>query len=741
MFKATFVKLPPKRIKYRCYKNFDKSAFESDLIGNIRLCSSPSDYNSLETSFQQTLDKHAPFKVKVLRGNNKPFLTKDMRKAIANRSKLKNIANLTNDPMDFERYKRQRNFVKNLTFKTKRDYYKALNPKKLIFSNKFWKTFKPLLSNKVESAEKMLLVENENIITEDAEIANIMNNHFSKITDSLNIKNWPEPQSSYDTTEDSITVAILKYANHPSIVKIKSFYKSCKGFKFKNILPEDVKLKVNDLNIGKSSRGDIPTQILKESIDIINVNLTDCINACINDGNFPDPMKLADITPIFKKDEKTEKKNYRPISILSSLSKVFERLLCDQLNTFMVNKFSPYLCGFRKGFNCEDALLRLLENWRHCLDNGEIVGTILCDLSKAFDTLPHDLIIAKLEAYGMSNDALKLISSYLTNRMQRCKIGSSYSDWVDILIGVPQGSVLGPLLFNIFINDFFLFMEDVSVCNFADDTTIYTSDKSLINVVTKLEEDIENVIEWFQNNSLVPNPDKFQIMFLGAKSKIRLCLDINGRKTISTSEVTLLGITIDWKLQFNRHVEYLCEKARKKTATLMRLRNKLDVEQKLILYNSFIKSQFGYCPIVWLFHGKVAEDQINRIHKRALKAVYNDFDSTFETLLAKGNHETVHQANLKQLIIKVFSCVKKESPAILQDIFTIDNCHHNLRINNRLKLPKTNSLTYGLQSFSYRGSSIWNSLPDIYKNCTCSSVLKTELKTLSIVKCSCINCS
>ena len=145
----------------------------------------------------------------------------------------------------------------------------------------------------------------------------------------------------------------------------------------------------------------------------------------------------------------------------------------------------------------------------------------------------------------------------------------------------------------------------------------------------------------------------------------------------------------------------------------MRLRNKLDVDQKLILYNSFIKSQFGYCPIVWLFHGKVAENQINRIQKRALKAVYNDFDASFEDL-AKGNHETVHQSNLKQLIINVFSCVNKESPAILHNIFTTDNSRHNLRINKRLKLPKTNTLTYGLQSFSYRGSAIWNSLPDIY---------------------------
>ena len=229
-------------------------------------------------------------------------------------------------------------------------------------------------------------------------------------------------------------------------------------------------------------------------------------------------------------------------------------------------------------------------------------------------------------------------------------------------------------------------------------------------------------------------------MFLGTKSKIKLCLEINGRKTISTSEVILLGIKIDWKMQFNRHVEQLCDSARKKVGALMRLRNKLDVEQKLILYNSFIKSQFDYCPIVWLFHGKVANQQINRIHKRALKAVYNDFDSSFEQLLAKGNHETIHQAHLKRLIVKVFSCVNKESPEILHDLFTADRSSHDLIIRNRLNLPKTNTVTYGVHSFRFRGSATWNSLPDNLKECSSTSVLKTKLRNLDVIKCSCKLC-
>ena len=172
----------------------------------------------------------------------------------------------------------------------------------------------------------------------------------------------------------------------------------------------------------------------------------------------------------------------------------------------------------------------------------------------------------------------------------------------------------------------------------------------------------------------------------------------------------------------------------------MRLRNKLDTEQKLILYNSFIKSQFGYCPNIWLFHGKVANQQIDIIQKRALRAVYNDIDSNFDELRAKGNHETVHQANLKQLIAKVFACVHKYSPEILHNLFTRDYNYPNLRIKNRLILPKTNTLTYGVHSFAYRGSATWNSLPDSIKDCTSASVLKSKHKDHKFVKCSCKLC-
>ena len=328
-------------------------------------------------------------------------------------------------------------------------------------------------------------------------------------------------------------------------------------------------------------------------------------------------MKLGDITPVFKKDEKTCKENYRPICTLPPLSKVFERILGDQINPFMDDKLSDKLCGFRKGYNTQHALLNLLENWRNHLDNKEIIGVILCDLSKAFDTLPHDLLIAKLEAYGFGFNSLKLIYDYLNNRKQRCKVGSEYSTWLDVQAGVPQGSVLGPLLFNIFINDFFYFIHESDVCNFADDNSLYTSGKTLEEVVCKLEKDMKIAMAWFHNNSMGTNPKKFQLMFLGTKKIINKCLNINGNICRSKTSILLLGIIIDWKLNFNNHINVLCSKATAKLKALYRLRTKLNSTQMMILYNSFIMSIFNYCPVVWMFCGKTANAKINNIQRKA----------------------------------------------------------------------------------------------------------------------------
>ena len=186
---------------------------------------------------------------------------------------------------------------------------------------------------------------------------------------------------------------------------------------------------------------------------------------------FPPDLKLANVTPVYKNKSKNSKDNYRPVSILSNIAKIYERCLYDQIQVFFESILSKYQCGFRRGYNAQHCLITLIEKWKKSVDNGGAFGALFTDLSKAFDCLSHELLIAKLDAYGFDKNALKLVNSYLSNRKQRVKINGKYGSWSEISSGVPQGSILGPLLFNIFICNMFYFLEDFDIANYADDST------------------------------------------------------------------------------------------------------------------------------------------------------------------------------------------------------------------------------------------------------------------------------
>ena len=737
MFRMTFDKGDPIKIQYRSFKNFNEDNFTNDLYSNLAHITN---YNCLEHSFVNTLNKHAPIKQKFLRSNNKPFINKAIKKAISTRSRLRNIANKTRNENDILKYKKQRNFVNSLNRKTQKLYFRNLDPKNITTSKSFYQTFKPYFSSKYSQFEKLILVEKDAIISDNLSVAEVMNHFFINITDTLDIKEWPT-SAEIEAIQNPITRAILKYENHPSINMIKQHSIINDKFNFHHITPDEILYEVKKLNSSKGTSGDIPIRIIKNYLSTYIIPLTDCFNNSINDYTFPDLLKLADVTPVFKKDDKNEKGNYRPISVLKAFAKILERLLYKQLNNFIEHKFSPLICGFRKGHNTQHALIKLLEDWRAKLDNKETIGTILCDLSKAFDTLPHDLLLAKLNAYGIELNALKLISNYLTNRKQRCKVGSSFSTWSSILSGVPQGSVLGPLLFNIYINDLFFFIKESSTINFADDNTIYANGKNIQEVIYKLENDIQNALTWFSANKMVANPKKFQLMFLGTREKTKLCLDINGKTSLSTSSIILLGLTIDWKLTFNKHVKEICSNANNKAKALSRLRYKLDQTQKLCLYFCFIMSIFGYCPLIWMFCGKASNSSINRIQRKALRATYNDYTSNYQNLLKKGNHSTIHELNKQYLLIEVYKCLNNCNPSFLSNLFTSKNVPYNLRTSNLLTLPKPNTITYGLKSITYRGSMSWNNLPDQLKLCTSFQKFKKKLKSQKVITCTCHLCS
>ena len=238
------------------------------------------------------------------------------------------------------------------------------------------------------------------------------------------------------------------------------------------------------------------------------------------------------------------------------------------------------------------------------------------DLSKAFDCLPHDLLLTKLKTYGLSDSATDLVHSYLNNRKQCVSVGPNLSTFETIVKGVPQGSILGPLLFNIFINDIFLFVKTCDLYNYADDNTLSYADKDPVNLKAVLESESQNLIEWFASNQTKANPEKFQAIAIGKKSrKLNLKFDINSTEIKCDDEVKLLGVNVDYDLMFDSHIASLCKKASRQLNVLKRIGKYLNLQCRLMIYHTFILSNFNYCPIIWHFCSKITRLKWRKFRK------------------------------------------------------------------------------------------------------------------------------
>ena len=477
---------------------------------------------------------------------------------------------------------------------------------------------------------------------------------------------------------------------------------------------------------------------MTRNLSVIALTLYRLLVQIVDEGIFPSNLKNADVTPIHKKEDRLSKGNYRPVSILPTLSKVYEKLLHPQIYTFFNDIFSKFLCGYRKGHGTQHCLLYMLEKLKSFLDKGLHTGILLTDLSKAFDCISHELLIAKLYAYGFTKLSLSLISDYFSERKQRTKIRDKYSSWRDIIYGVPQGSILGPLLFNIYINDLFLFSEDFLMSNYADDCSPYEFSDTTEGVIFKLEEDANLLIEWYKNNYLKPNPHKWHLLLTEIGDE--LCVKIGQQFIFNSANEKVLGVFFDNRLNFACHLNKLCKKAGQKLHALSRVSNFMSCNQRRIVMNAFISSQFNYCPLLWRCHNRSLNTQINKIHHRALSIVYRDHTSSFETLLEKSGSVSIHHRNIQLLAIEIFKSLNNLSPSIMTELFKHKESQYEFRKGITLKpiLPRTTN--YGIDSVSYLASNIWSQIPSEIKNCKRLNKFKTFIKKWTPPSCPCRLC-
>ena len=364
-------------------------------------------------------------------------------------------------------------------------------------------------------------------------------------------------------------------------------------------------------------------------------------------------------------------------------------------------------------------------------------AAILTDLSKAFDCLNHELLIAKLEAYGFDKNSLTYIYSYLSERKQRTKINTSYSTWNNVKLGVPQGSILGPLLFNIFLNDIFLFTEHTKIANYADDNTPYAIGKNIQEIFDVLKEDTSKLFKWFQLNEMKSNKDKCHLL-VSNQNDISIKLD---DETIeSSTSIKLLGITIDNNLNFNEHVTKICDKASQKLHALSRISNYITTDKMKIIMRTFFESQFNYCPLVWMFHSRTLNNRINRLHERALRLTYKNSNCSYQELLDKDNSFTIHHRNLQKLALEMYKIKHHISSPLFQDIFPEFTGSHDLRNNKCWRTSNIRTVLYGSETLSYRGPKTWELLPQSIKDSKSLKEFKEKVKYWKPVGCACRLC-
>ena len=537
-----------------------------------------------------------------------PWMTRGILNSINSKNKLYKTLLQTDPNSDMystlqTNYKAYKSLIRRSIMLAKRKYYCTTFNLHSNNLKKTWRTINEIL-NRGKGKDNLPLTfktKQGDFITNEKEIANAFNDFFVNICNN---------------TDNSQNVA----DNYSHYLKNKPKSK----FNFKEITL-DITLSIIDSLKPKTSCGidEISNKTLKYLKNVIAAPLTIIINQMLNSGIFPDALKVSKVIPLYKKDDKQVFSNYRPISLLPSISKIFEKVILLQLIEYLVinNIIHKNQYGFRKNHSTELAALHLVDDIYYKMDANELPLSVYIDLSKAFDSLDHKILLSKLQFYGITGSTLSLLTSYLSNRRQCTKYNTTVSDFLSMKQGVPQGSILGPLLFLIYINDLPYSSSLFNFIMYADDTTLYCSIDKLNsnNRNDIINEHLNKVGEWMKSNKLVLNSRKTKYMLFHKHNKVvpNLDLNINGSTIDQVSTFKFLGLHINSQLTWQTHINEISKRISRVIGLLYKMQNILPKNILLSLYNTLILPHINYCILSW---GKES-DSILLLQKRAVRAI------------------------------------------------------------------------------------------------------------------------
>jgi hypothetical protein len=665
-------------------------------------------WQAFHAMFLKTADEMAPWMKKRVKGYDVPYINSDLGQLMSERDKAKTLANKTNDPGLFQKFKSLKNRVTLLNRQLKDEYYNTLAFENLGNQEKLWKSLKKILPQSQTASHTYSLREGDQTHTSNNSVANCFNNFLATIGSKLAEK-FQSNQSDFP-----------KYP----------------PFKFEEITPDSVNKQLQHLDSRKATGTDnLNARLLKDGAHIISFPLAKIMNTSLRTGKIPLEWKQASVTPIFKAGDPQEASNYRPISILPICMKVFECAVHTQLYAFV--QANGILCinhsGFRKSHSTCTALIEVTDTILSNMNEGLLTGAVYLDLKKAFDTVDHQTVLKRMSSLGIKDTELSWFSDYLDNRKQCVRINNTESEYLQVNCGVPQGSILGPLLFILYVNDLPNVIQNSKIFLYADDTLLLFASNDTNKIKRALEQDLKHATEWFSINKLHLNVNKTKWTLFGTWQRLRLSdlpdISVNGENLEHVDEYKYLGLHLDSHLDWNHHISHVAGKISKRLGVLKRVRRHLNLFTAKMLYNALVLPMFDYCDVVLSNMNLSQLDRLQKLQNRGARILLG---------LDSRSHVTDMMENLKWLNVKqrcelhtatmVYKIKNNIAPPYLTQLLSNEHSSHSYEtrstIRGDLNVPNAR-LKAKQRTFQYRGSNIWNELPINIRNAPSLNAFKS----------------
>lgn len=697
------------------YSAIDYSKLFKSVESSINTLESEN-YENLNNYIKDKICENKVEKIKYLNQPQDDWIDKTIMNGIRERNelwrKLKQYPKNTNLHTDFIN---KRNWLSKTIKKTKHLFYKKAFNKCINKPKKMWSLINELTKNKQKrnSIPAKIIVDGKEI-TNEKEICDCFNNYFSTIGSTLANQIPPKFHNN------NINIITNGSTNTTKLSKIEL----CTTSEINKIIDK------LDPNTSTGIDG-ISAKSIKCIKKLVLIKLTRCLNNCLEESRFPECMKLAKVVPIFKSGNKSTPGDYRPVSVLPMPSKILERVLYNRLESHLIkiNFLSNKQYGFRPKSNTLSATVDLVTEIKLNIDNKKIALGVFIDLKKAFDTVSHSILLQKLNSIGIVGNAHKIFESYLNNRQQLVKFGSVESASQPVDFGVPQGSILGPLLFLIYVNNINTIGLHGKIALYADDTCLFYFGHSIQQLITQAQEDLDKLNMWFQYNLLTINASKTCYIIFSAKNKKiqeHDDLKINGEIIHKSNEEKYLGLILDSKLTWKTHID----KIRKKLISLMGAMRGivgcLPKQVRYTIYNSLVKPHLEYLIEIWGSACKTYLKQIQIAQNKIIKVLFHyDYLESTSKIYKETKLMHINQIFTFKTCVLIYKILNKS----IHSNLTLKKRQHkyNTRSANLLTLIKTRT-NYGTKSLVFQGAQMYNKLPKIIKESKSLPIFKKLLK-------------